>query len=47
MRYSAIAFLGSAATRRYPQLTTMITIIIFILTLLIMKEKGKFHIEET
>jgi len=24
MRYPAIAFLGSAATRRYPQLTTMI-----------------------
>ena len=26
MRYSAIAFLGSAATRRYPQLTTHRTI---------------------
>jgi len=28
MRYPAIAFLGSAATRRYPQLTTMVIVYI-------------------
>jgi len=34
MRYPAVALLGLAATRRYPQLTTMHVIIVLLLIIL-------------